>query len=259
MANPTLLSDGDLIERETWPEMEHVFPHYQDFWQFHIWHLRSANSIFLRGNLDESFEELAMFHYSTYVSLAEAHQRIQNQREMILFPHEVYWHLGRAGEIGLETIQKFSQIFKECTGQAAKVNAAPLDDVLERIRAYRNLIHAPIQAVGTGEENSREIPKPDKLEFYRKWSDTFYRRNPDDFVGVDVQLNADFQSLASALEGAWKMMCDLSNTLCTNRRYLERRSSGISPSTAVSIISGTFINVSSASASASTRILTRKS
>jgi hypothetical protein len=227
MSLPSLLPDGDFIERTEWPALKELFPHYQDFWRQHVYPLRSAGSIHLRKGLDEKFEYLAMFHYSTFVSLARAHQKIQSESE-VLFPDEAYWNLSRAAEVALKVVETFCGIYQDCLGRNLSIDTAALDRVLEKMRGYRNMIHAPIHAVGVDSQDRRQIPRPEKLEEYPKWSDTLYDARPQDFVGVETQLNNDFHALCSALEGAWKEMCSHSEDLTSNNRYLQRRNAGAS-------------------------------
>jgi hypothetical protein len=230
MNSPTLLSNGDAIERSTWSALKNFFPHYEDFWRLHLYPLRSTGSIHLRRGLDEAFEFLAMYHYSAYVSLVRAHEKIQSQGKEVLFPDDVYWNLSRAAELALDVVKTFSGIYEDCMGHRPNVHTGPLDRILERIRGYRNLIHKPIHGVGTDSEKRRQIPRPEKLTNYPKWSDTLYHARPEDFVGVEMQLNNDFCALCSSLESAWTDMCNLSESLTANGRYSERRSAGESVS-----------------------------
>ena len=68
---PALLADeGDDLEKESWPDLKKYFPHYEVFWQLHVYPLRSSGIVYLREELDRDLERMAIFHFSTYVSLA---------------------------------------------------------------------------------------------------------------------------------------------------------------------------------------------
>jgi hypothetical protein len=101
--NRTLLTDGDALERSTWMSVRDLFPHYEEFWQMHLLALRAPGSIQPRRGIDEDFEFLAMFHYSTYVNLQRAIEKSQNADDgAFRFPDEVYLRLYAAAELGFK-------------------------------------------------------------------------------------------------------------------------------------------------------------
>src|SRR5579863_8662199 len=101
MTQPTLLKDGDVMERATWPLLKDFFPHYEEFWQIHIVPLRCAGSIHPRRGINEDFEFLAMQHYSLYVNLGKAYARIFDPEALTNyeFPDDVYAVLQRVAEL----------------------------------------------------------------------------------------------------------------------------------------------------------------
>lgn len=228
MNTPNLLDEGDLLEKQYWPELQSFFPHYEEFWRVHLYPLREAGSIHMRDGVDEKFEYLAMYHYTVFVSLGRAYEKIQNHYEDFLFPDEIYWNLSRAAEVATKLVGTFVEIHQESVGSIPNVNTVPLNVVLERTRAYRNLIHQQIQATSTDENHHQRILVPGKIEQFPKWSDVKLRARPDDFIDVNQQLNNDFRALCSSLETAWKDLCKLSEVLVTNKQYLQIRDSSAS-------------------------------
>lgn len=73
MALATILEDGVVVEKATWPLLRDFFPRYETFWHIHTVPLRSTGSIHPRRGIDEDFEFLAMQHYSLYVNLVNAY------------------------------------------------------------------------------------------------------------------------------------------------------------------------------------------
>ena len=76
MAQATVPEDGDAIEKATWPALALFFPRYEEFWTIHLAPLRSTGSIHPRRGIDDDFQFLAMQHYSLYVTLGKAYERI---------------------------------------------------------------------------------------------------------------------------------------------------------------------------------------
>jgi hypothetical protein len=269
MIHPCLELDGDAIEQKTWCELSPFFPHYEEFWRQHLYPLRVPGSVQIRSEVDDEFQELAANHYTAYVSLTRAQRKLPLlNEEDYLFPDEVYWHFYRTIECAGEVVRLFSEICRDCLKAAPHVNTGPLGRVEERIRPYRNLIHAPIQAVAADDANNVLIPRPEKVHLYTKWSDTLNASSHSDFVDARQQLNNDFRALSSALETAWSEMCSLSDGLSASQRYRERRGAGVKslpvqariklpPSVSPGLRSGTIIiSAVSASAAQVTRILT---
>ncbi len=56
----------------------------------HLHPLRSDGSIYPRRGIDEDFEFLAMFHYSAFVNLAGAFEKVNKASESPFFPGDIY-------------------------------------------------------------------------------------------------------------------------------------------------------------------------
>ena len=229
MMKHTLEQDGDALEQSTWNDIGALFPHYEEFWRTHLVPLRAKGSIQPRRGIDEDFEILAMFHYSTYVHICRASEKSQDAANVSRFPDEIYIHLYGAAELGFKLVEKFNHIFKQCTGKNSSVASQQLRELKERFSDYRNLVHEQITGVGLDEANRLMIPKPEKLGDYRRWTAVLYERREEDFVDASFQISNDSHSLYSALETAWKGMCALSEKLVKNETYLQRQSQGESP------------------------------
>jgi len=222
---PTLLLDGDAIEKSSWPTLRDYFSYYEEFWRMHLHPLRSDGSIYPRRGIDEDFEFLAMFHYSAFVNLAGAFEKINKASESPFFPGDIYTTLYAANELAGKVIEKWSAIYHECERQDAQINTTRLEELKERFRKYRNRIHEQLPAVVLDAYSVR-IPRPEKMDSYVKWTDVLYANKPEDFVEVGIQANNDFRSLCSALQSAWKGMCELSAKLLKNQDYLQKRGKG---------------------------------
>jgi len=256
MALPTLQNDGDAVEKATWPSLRDFFPHYETFWQTHIVPLRSTNSIHPRRGIDEDFEFLAMQHYSIYVNLGNAYERVfgrgQEEHTNFRFPDEIYATLHRAAELAIKVVDRFKHIFETCLNRKPKVDTSRIESLMERIVSYRNLIHQEFPAIRIDADGRLQIPRPEKLSVYRKWTDVLYESRAEDFVEMGIQLVDDFRALCSALETSWKTMCELSGQLVTNQEYLRKRSKGDSvPVVSVTAppVSGAFESTSTSTAS----------
>jgi hypothetical protein len=223
--NSTLLLDGDALEQRTWPVLRDYFPHYEVFWRMHLLPLRSDGSINVRRGIDEDFEFLAMFHYTAYENLAQAFEKIKKVNGSRFFPGEIYTNLYGANELATKAIEKWCVIYQECEKKEPRVDTSRFEELRERFRKYRNRIHEQLPAVVVG-EHSTLIPRPEKIDQYARWSDVMYNSKPEDFVEIEVQVNNDFLALCSALESAWKRLCDLSVGLLENREYLQKRAKG---------------------------------
>src|ERR1700722_20358713 len=113
----SLEHDGDALERATWSEIGPLFPHYEDFWRTHLVPLRAEGSIQPRRGIDEDFEFLAMFHYSTYVHICRAREKTSDPTSMSRFPDEVYIHLYAAAELAIKLVERFNGLYTKCTGK----------------------------------------------------------------------------------------------------------------------------------------------
>jgi hypothetical protein len=225
--NRTLLTDGDALERSTWTSVRDLFPHYEEFWQVHLLPLRGPMSIQPRRGIDEDFEFLAMFHYSTYVNVQRAIEKSRNAEDGgFRFPDEVYLRLYAAAELGFKVVEQFWRIHEACLGEKPDVSSEPLRHLMGTFGKYRNLVHEQVPAVCSDAYSNVTMPRREKIEDYRKWTTVLYDAKPEDFISVQVQVNNDLHALCSALEDAWKKMCRLSGRLTSNTDYLSRRGAG---------------------------------
>jgi hypothetical protein len=168
-----------------------------------------------------------MFHYSTYVNLQRAIDKIQNADDgAFRFPDEVHLRLYAAAELGFKAVEQFGRIYEVCLKEKPDANSQPLRQLVNTFGKYRNLIHEQVPAVGSDACANVTMPRREKIEEYRKWTTVLYYARPEDFVSIRVQVNDDLRTLCSALEDAWKQMCRLSLRLVSNSEYLRRRGSG---------------------------------
>lgn len=229
MTLPTLLQDGDAIERATWPFLKDFFPHYEKFWQIHIVPLRCTGSIHPRRGINEDFEFLAMQHYSLYVNLGKAYARIlgpEAPTNYYEFPDEVYVVLQHVAELALKVVDRFQGISRKCTGQTISVDTLKIKKLIERIGGYRNLIHQELLGIRADPSGRLLVYRPEKLEKYAKWTAVLYDASAEDFIDVHTQLVDDFHALCSALETTWKILCARSTQLTANKVYREKQAEG---------------------------------
>lgn len=229
MLEPTILANGDRIERETWETLRVHFPHYELFWRLHIYPLRAKDSIHIREGVDEALQLLAMRHYSTYVNLARANEKIETKVDELRFFDEAYANLERARELATKLVNNFRSIYERCVSKTPDVNDSALRAMRERLRAYRNLIHEPLSAYVKPADGRIRIPKSEYIQKYELWTNVLYHNKPEEFEDVQDQLRNDFSALCSALEQAWKQMCQASKTLCTNTAYIKLQQEGGEP------------------------------
>src|SRR5260370_4921006 len=223
---PTIENDGDALERLHWGAIKPSFPHYEQFWRMHLAPLRAQGSIFPRAGIDEDFEFLAMYHYSVFVYLSRSLEKIEQAGRNLRFPGEIYVDLYATTETAKKAVSKWSGIYQACVEKAPKINTEKMDELQERFRTYRNLVHEQLPAIRLDENSGALMLRPDKVETYQKWTDVIYKARPDDFVEVTRQLNNDYHSLCSALENIWKSMCEQSGNLRENKEYLRRQGQG---------------------------------
>jgi len=248
MNEPTLLVDGDALEKETWPIMRELFPHYEEFWRLHLVPLRSRGSIQPRRGIDQDFEHLAMFHYSTYVRLHRAVQKSRESENDFRFPDEVYLHVSASAELGFKAVEKFCEIYQQCLGPKIVVNSSRLRALKDRFATYRNLIHEQVPGVRLDAHQRILIPTSDKVNTYKRWTDVLYEAKAEDFVEVGLQISNDLRALCSALEDSWKEMCKASARLVVNMDYQKRRDRGESVPITLSVTASSVSYVYSATA-----------
>lgn len=236
MPAPSLMQNGDTDEREEWPSLGSLIPHYQTFWIKYVYPLRAVGSIWIKRGLDPRFERLAIASYSTFKTLARARRKIFDDHEEYRHVEELYMHLQRAAEVGVKLVKQFCDIETAFLGKQWSVRVAPIENFIEsRLNSYRNLLHDALLAVPKG-ERGRMIPKPDKLLVYADWSRVMFDFNDDDFVAAESQVKNDFYGTASILEGAWKEMSERYDALARHAPFLSALRQGVSeppPSTSV--------------------------
>jgi hypothetical protein len=238
MLTPRLIESGDADEREHWPHMEFLVPHYETFWVKYVYPLRAQNSIWFKRGIDPRFERLAIASYSTFKSLARTRQKIFEDHEEYRYVEELYMQLQRAAEVDVKLVKQFCDIEIAFTGEQCSVSVVPIENFIEsRLNSYRNLLHDAMLAVPKG-ERGRMVPKPEKLLVYAEWSRVMFDFDEDDFVAAESQVKNDFYATASILEGAWKEMAKEYDALARKRDFLSSLQQGVSeapPSTSVAL------------------------
>jgi hypothetical protein len=222
----SLTDYGDIFERETWPTMRAYISKYEILWQMHVEPLRNPSSIDLRDGIDPNFELFAMNHYSAYVNLARAHQKIEAKSDDLMFAEEIWAQLQRSVEIAIKQAEAFASIYAYVTKKKPHIGTAKLHGLESSIKDYRNILHEPIQASVKTAEGLRLIPRRETLQKYKRWTDVMYHRNEADFVPVDTELRADFGRVCGTLQGFWSDIEQESKKILENSNYLVRRKSG---------------------------------
>lgn len=219
MPAPSLSENGDTDEREEWPHLESLIPHYQTFWVKYVYPLRAVGSIWIKRGLDPRFERLAIASYSTFKTLARARHKIFDDHEEYRYVEELYMHLQRAAEVAVKLVKQFCDIETACLGRRCLVTVAPIENLIEsRLNSYRNLLHDALLAVPKS-ERGRMVPKPEKLLAYADWSRVMFDFDDDDFVAAESQVKNDFYGTASILEGAWKEMSERYDALARHPAF----------------------------------------
>jgi hypothetical protein len=241
----SLSESGDAMEREWWPQLQPYVSKYEVLWRMHVEPLRSRGSIHLRDGIDKDFEIFAMNHYTSYVNLARAFDKIERRSEDLKYAEEIWSNLQRAAEVAINATNAFTNIYRECTRAEPRVNTAKLLNVLQSIKEYRNLLHDPMPGTAKDSHGTRLIPRRDKMEKYFLWTTVMYHRDDSDFVPVETQLREDFAHLSGVLQDLWSQVEDASHRLATNREYLTRRAAGSASTPSASVLnplaaSGTF-------------------
>ncbi|SRR6266567_659275 len=242
----TIHNDGDQIERDNWDLLKPYIHRYEIVWRLLVVPLRSSGSIYLRDGIDEMFEEFAMCHYTTYVNLARALEKIDSSADDFKFAEEIWANMHRAAEVATKAVAAFRAIYKDCImpPRNPSVNTRRLEKMEGSLKKYRNTLHDPM--IGTAKEYGiRLLPRRELLQKYHRWTSIMYRRKPQDLVPVNSLLRSDFAALCSTLQNVWKEIETAVGDLLENEAFVKRRSAGISPSTGSTAnpnaASGTFI------------------
>jgi hypothetical protein len=229
----SLTDDGDVLERGTWPIMQAYISKYEVLWQMHVEPLRNPGSIHLREGIDPDFELFAMNHYSAYVNLVRAREKIEEKSDDLGFAEEIWAQLQRTVELAIKEGEAFTHIYAGVTNKKPCVDTSKLRELESSIKEYRNILHEPIQASVKTPDGIRRIPRREALEKYKRWTDVMYHRNEVDFVPVDAELRADFGRVCGILQGFWSDIEQESKKILKNNKYLERRGSGTTTTLAI--------------------------
>jgi MFS superfamily sulfate permease-like transporter len=246
-----LSEEGDEIEQAWWPQLHQYISRYETIWQMHVEPLRSQNSIYLRDGVDEDFQIFAMNHYTTFVNLSRAFDKIERRSDDFKYAEEIWSNLQRAAEVTMKATEAFTKIYRTCTRAEPRINTAKLDAVHESIKVYRNLLHHPMRGTVKDAQGTRMIPRRDKMDKYFLWTTVMYHCDDSDFVSVETQLRDDFARLCSILQGLWSQIEDASHVLATNKEYVTRRAAGTRTAGTASTLSGSVLNPVAASGTVS--------
>ena len=205
---PRLQRFGDRIEQAHWGHLRKLVPHYETFWQLYVLPLRAGDSIWFQDGIDPQIETIAIANYSTFAALGRARHKIFSDHEHFRHVEELYMAIQRSLELGIKLINEFGRLEATLLHSKSCVSASPLEQFKERrLSAYRNLLHDAILAMPK-EHKQRLIPKPDKIDAYRRWTHVMYHFDRKDFVLASTQVKKDFRETCSLLEDAWETMCD---------------------------------------------------
>lgn len=200
----TLRNDGDDIERKNWDRLEPHVHRYEEVWLTLVAPLRGRGSIQFRKGIDGDFEEFAMCHYTTYVNLARALEKMESRQDDLKFADEIWSNLQHSAEVATKAIAAYKKIYLACSmpRRDPKINISPLEKIIGVLKRYRNSLHDPI--IGTAKRDGvRLFPKAERLDHYHRWTAVMYDRRDEDFVPVEELLWSHFRRLASALQGVW--------------------------------------------------------
>jgi hypothetical protein len=222
----SLTEHGDVLERQTWPTMQAYISKYEILWQMHVEPLRNPGSIDLREGIDPDFEIFAMNHYSAYVNLVRALEKIELKSDDLGFAEEIWAQLQRAIEVAIKQAEVFAKLYFDVTGKRPHLRTGKLRELEGSIKEYRNILHEPMQASVKNSDGTRLIPRREVLQKYKRWTNVMYHRNEEEFVAVDSELRADFNRVSGVLQGMWADIEKESKKILENNKYLKRRSLG---------------------------------
>jgi hypothetical protein len=206
--------------------MKSYISKYETLWQMHVEPLRNPGSIDLRDGIDPDFESFAMNHYSTYVNLVRALEKIEVKSDDLGFAEEIWAQLQRAVEVAIKQAEAFTKIYFDVTKKKPRIGTAKLQELESSIKEYRNILHEPLQASIKSPDGIRLIPRRDALQKYKRWTDVMYHREDEDFVPVDAELWADFNRVCGILRGFWSDIEQESREILENKKYLAKRGLG---------------------------------
>ena len=222
----SLSESGDAIEQEWWPKLRPYISKYETLWQMHVEPLRRRDSIYFRDGINEDFETFAMNHYTTFVNLVRAFEKIELRLDDFKYAEEIWSNLQRAAEVAKKASEAFARIYLRCTSADSRINLTKLENVIQSIKQYRNVLHAPMRGTVKDNYGTRLIPRRDMLQKYFLWTRVMYHRDDSDFTPAEAQLLDDFNRLSAILQDLWSQIEDESTKLATNKEYLALRSAG---------------------------------
>jgi hypothetical protein len=215
MNGVTLIDYGDTEERTRWPAISQFFPLYETFWKQHIFPLRGADGR-IRGDIDERLELMAQEHYKGFISLSIALGGLTVEDH----PERTFSSLHNAGNRGREVVQRFNAIRAECLpANPDAIDPEPFADFCRDTARYRNYVHEDVMVM-IHYQGRRYLPRPDRLEHYRRWS---RMQNPPltDFEPLTDVLRTLFDRLVGLLDGHWRAMLDRSPETLATQRYAQ--------------------------------------
>jgi len=224
---PSLLSDGDQLEKETWQELQGYISIYETIWRFFSMPLRRENSIYFRDGIDPDLEMLAMCNYTAYANLARALEKINAVDNDLRFSEEIWANLQRAVEVGKKAAEAFEKIYTSSTGRNFNLDRRQLDNAEIQIKKYRNRLHDPVPATIKDDDKARLIPKRELLDQYRLWTSVMYHARHDDFVTIEGQLRRDLGMACQALQSIWSEMKTQALNLLAVPNFQAKLSAGI--------------------------------
>src|ERR1700680_1456470 len=133
----SLSESGDAMEREWWSHLQPYISKYEVLWQMHVEPLRTPDSIYLRDGIDEDFQVFAMNHYTSFVNLARACEKIEGHADDLKYAEEIWSNLQRAAEVVVKAIEAFTRIYRKCAHEESRISTAKLDKAVEGIKQYR--------------------------------------------------------------------------------------------------------------------------
>jgi hypothetical protein len=212
MSTATLEKYGDAQEQKRWPDVKKHFPLYEQFWQTHIFTLRDERGR-IRADIDERLELMAQEHYKCFISVSMVEGRDTAR------PERAFSSLQNAANRAQAVIQLFNSARAECVPKSK-----PVDDnrgfarIAINVSGYRNFIHEDVVGLLQDENHRLYIPRPDKLDNYRRWS-RLRKADPKDFTAVEECIDQVFGELSRLLGKHWQQMLDLSPVMLASPFY----------------------------------------
>jgi hypothetical protein len=174
----SLRSHGDELERDHWDRLEPYVQKYEAIWRILVAPLRRPHSTWFREGIDEDFEEFAMCHYTAYVNLARALNKMTSREDDLKFSDEIWSNMQHSGEVATKSIAAYRRIHLACSmpRRDPRINTAQLESSKGVLKKYRNALHDPI--IGTAKQAGvRLLPKRERLEHYHRWTTVMYCRD----------------------------------------------------------------------------------